>query len=152
MTEASRSLDVGETGLRRWVDQLKAERSGITPVSKALTPDQQRIQELETRVSRLEREKNHTKKDYCSLNVGRMESYQLRELEPVDMVCQAFSVPPASYYDYHHQKRHINIQRLELKAHVIRTFNESRGSAGSRMIQSSLAIKVCERGVIASVH
>jgi putative transposase len=72
-----------------------------------------------------------------------MESYelidQLRELEPVDMVCKAFSVPRASYYDYCQQKRHINVQRLELKAHVIRTFNESRGSAGSRMIQSSLA-------------
>jgi putative transposase len=72
-----------------------------------------------------------------------MESYelidQLRELEPVEMVCKAFSVPRTSYYDYSQQKRHINVQRLELKAHVIRTFNERRGSAGSRMVQSSLA-------------
>ena len=49
-----------------------------------------------------------------------MESYelidQLRELEPVDMVCKAFSVPRASYYDYCQQKRHINVQRFELKA------------------------------------
>ena len=72
-----------------------------------------------------------------------MESYelidQLRELEQVDMVCKAFSVPRASYYDYCQQKQQIDVQLLELKAHVIRTVNESRGSAGSRMIQSRLA-------------
>ena len=60
--EACRSLDVSETALRRWVDQLKAERGGITPASKALTTDQKRIQELETRVNRLEREKVILKK------------------------------------------------------------------------------------------
>ena len=62
MTEACRSLDVGETGLRRWADQLKAERGGITHLSKALTPDQQRIQELEARINRLELEKIILKK------------------------------------------------------------------------------------------
>jgi transposase len=60
--EASRSLDVGETALRRWVDQLKLERGGETPKSKALTSDQRRIQELEARVNRLEREKAILKK------------------------------------------------------------------------------------------
>ena len=60
--EACRSLDVGETALRRWVDQLKLERGGETPRSKALTPDQRRIQELEARVNRLEREKAILKK------------------------------------------------------------------------------------------
>ena len=60
--EASRSLDVGETAIRRWVDQLKAERDGVTPKGKALTPEQQRIQELEKQVNRLEREKSILKK------------------------------------------------------------------------------------------
>ena len=60
--EACRSLDVGETALRRWVDQLKLERGGETPRSKALTSDQRRIQELEARVNRLEREKAILKK------------------------------------------------------------------------------------------
>ena len=62
ITEASRSLDVGETALRRWVEQLQQERNGTTPTSKALTPDQQRIQELEARVKRLEDEKRILKK------------------------------------------------------------------------------------------
>ena len=60
--EACWSLDAGETALRRWVDQLKLERGGETPRSKALTSDQRRIQELETRVNRLEREKAILKK------------------------------------------------------------------------------------------
>ncbi|MFT5033236.1 MAG: transposase [Bermanella sp.] len=60
--EASRSLNVGETALRRWVSQLELELGGVTPSSKALTPDQQRIQELEARVNRLEREKSILKK------------------------------------------------------------------------------------------
>lgn len=33
ISEACRSLDVGETALRRWIDQLKAERGGVTPKS-----------------------------------------------------------------------------------------------------------------------
>lgn len=60
--EASRSLDVGQSALRRWVKQLQQERGGITPTSKAMTPEQQRIQELEAQVKRLEQEKSILKK------------------------------------------------------------------------------------------
>jgi transposase len=62
MAEAGRAVDVHENTLRKWVRQLEAERDGSTPKSKALTPDQQRIQELEARVNRLEREKTILKK------------------------------------------------------------------------------------------
>lgn len=55
--EACRSLGVGESVLRRWVLQLQQERQGSTPQSKELTPEQQKIQELEARITRLEREK-----------------------------------------------------------------------------------------------
>jgi transposase len=40
IAETSRSLDVGENALRRWVMQLSEERGGITPKSKALTLEQ----------------------------------------------------------------------------------------------------------------
>ena len=60
--EASRSLGVGESALRRWVDQVQKERQGVTPQSKALTPEQQKIQKLEARIARLEREKSIQKK------------------------------------------------------------------------------------------
>lgn len=60
--EASKSLDVGLSAIRRWVKQLQQERGGMTPASKAMTPEQQRIQELESQVKRLEQEKSILKK------------------------------------------------------------------------------------------
>ena len=55
---ACEAMDVGHTAMRRWVNQLRQEREGITPEkSKALTPEQQRIQELEARLRKVEREK-----------------------------------------------------------------------------------------------
>jgi transposase len=62
ISEASKSLGVGANDVRRWVKQLDQERHGITPKSKALTAEQRKIQELEARVARLEREKAILKK------------------------------------------------------------------------------------------
>ena len=43
----SQSVDVGETAIRRWVNQVQAERSGQPGIGKPLTPEQQRIRQLE---------------------------------------------------------------------------------------------------------
>lgn len=51
LVEAGRTVYVHENTLRKWVKQLESERNGNTPIAKALTPDQQRIQELEARVN-----------------------------------------------------------------------------------------------------
>jgi transposase len=43
------SLDIGPTALRRWVDQVREERLGSTPVgAKAITAEQREIQQLKT--------------------------------------------------------------------------------------------------------
>ncbi len=61
--EACDAVGVGPTAIRRWVDQLEDERRGKTPTkSRAMTPDQQRIQELEARIRKIEREKEILKK------------------------------------------------------------------------------------------
>ena len=61
--EAGKSMGIGPTALRRWVEQLHSERGGTTPPrSKAMTPEQKRIQDLEAQVRRLEREKEILKK------------------------------------------------------------------------------------------
>ena len=62
IVEASNAVGVGYTALRRWIKQLQGERLGITPKSKALTPDQLRIQELEARIKKIEWEKDILKK------------------------------------------------------------------------------------------
>ena len=60
--QACMSLGMGESALRRWLQQLAEEREGVTPKDKALTPEQRRIQELEARCKRLEQEKDILKK------------------------------------------------------------------------------------------
>ena len=60
--EACDAVGVGPTALRRWVKQLKAERGGLTPSATAITPEQQRIQELEARIKKIEWEKDILKK------------------------------------------------------------------------------------------
>ncbi|QJQ20803.1 transposase [Pseudomonas sp. SK] len=45
LTKAARSLDLIESTLRRWANQLQSERGSPTPTSKALTPEQRKIQE-----------------------------------------------------------------------------------------------------------
>ena len=63
VTDACEAMGVGPTALRRWVEQLRQERGGITPErSKAMTPDQQRIQELEAKIRRIERDNEILKK------------------------------------------------------------------------------------------
>lgn len=73
VVEAARSLGVGETALRRWIIQLDSERIGRTPKSKAMTAEQQKIQELEARINRLEREKAILKKATALLMSDELE-------------------------------------------------------------------------------
>ncbi len=61
--QACQAVGVGPTAMRRWVGQLRAERSGHTPErSVPLTPEHQRIQDLEARLQKVEREKEILKK------------------------------------------------------------------------------------------
>jgi transposase len=55
---------VQENTLRNWAQQLTSESGGWTPSSKALTAEQQRIQELEAKVDRLEQEDPILEKGY----------------------------------------------------------------------------------------
>ncbi|QBY93856.1 IS3 family transposase [Pseudomonas aeruginosa] len=140
--DACRSLGVVDSALRRWVKQLEAERQGVTPKSKALTPEQQKIQELEARINRLEREKAIFKKGYRSLDVGRTRSYalidQLSEQESVEVVCSAFDVARSCYYVHRLRRRRVAARRVALRSQVNQLFSQSRGSAGSRSILGML--------------
>ncbi|HEJ3307770.1 TPA: IS3 family transposase, partial [Pseudomonas aeruginosa] len=140
--DACRSLGVVDSALRRWVKQLEAERQGVTPKSKALTPEQQKIQELEARINRLEREKAIFKKGYRSLDVGRTRSYalidQLSEQESVEVVCSAFDVARSCYYVHRLRRRRVDARRVALRSQVNQLFNQSRGSAGSRSMLGML--------------
>ncbi|AKJ94923.1 MULTISPECIES: transposase [Thioalkalivibrio] len=57
-----RDQDLGETAVRRWVDQLKAERTGQPGEGRPLTAEQQRIRQLEEENRRLKEDKELLKK------------------------------------------------------------------------------------------
>ncbi len=62
VAQACQALAIGQNALRRWLAQYDAEIEGLTPNGKAITPEQLRIQTLESRVKRLEMEKAILKK------------------------------------------------------------------------------------------
>ncbi|MGE8436648.1 MAG: IS3 family transposase [Pseudomonas palmensis] len=136
--DAARSLGLVESALRRWVNQLQQERGGVTPTSKALTPEQQKIQELEGRINRLEREKTIPKKGHRALDGRGTRAFalidQLRSEEPVDLLCSVFEVPRSCYYAHCRKRRSPDAEQLVLRSRVNELFTQSRSAAGSRSI------------------
>ena len=47
VNQVCEDMKIGETAVRRWVKQFEAELLGQPGIGKALTPEQQRIRELE---------------------------------------------------------------------------------------------------------
>lgn len=47
VTQVCQELKLGETAVRRWLKQVQSEQSGQQGIGKPLTPDQQRIRQLE---------------------------------------------------------------------------------------------------------
>jgi transposase len=62
VSQVVRDTGVGETAVRRWVNQLKADRSGKVGDGQPLTPEQRRIRELEEENRRLREDKALLKK------------------------------------------------------------------------------------------
>lgn len=62
ITQVCRDMDLGETAVRRWVQQYEAELSGQTGVGKPLTPEQQRIRQLEAENRQLKQDNDLLKK------------------------------------------------------------------------------------------
>ena len=60
--EASKAMNVGLSTLQRWLRQYKNEIQGVTPQSRAITPEQQRIQALEAENRQLKRDNDLLKK------------------------------------------------------------------------------------------
>ncbi|AIK18041.1 IS3 family transposase [Glaesserella parasuis] len=63
ITQACKELDIGETALRRRLSQVQTECQGYVLLgSKPISPEQQRIRELENRIKELEEDKEILKK------------------------------------------------------------------------------------------
>lgn len=60
--QVCRDMGLGETAVRRWVQQYEAESSGQAGIGKPLTPEQQRIRQLEAENLRLKQDNDLLKK------------------------------------------------------------------------------------------
>jgi transposase len=60
--QVCQSLALGETAVRRWVRQYEAELSGAAGIGKPLTPEQQRLRQLETENKQLRQDCDILKK------------------------------------------------------------------------------------------
>jgi transposase len=47
ISHVSQTMDIGVTAIRRWLTQYEAEQQGQPGIGKPLTPEQQRIRQLE---------------------------------------------------------------------------------------------------------
>lgn len=54
--KAAHAMGVSESAMARWVKQLRAEMQGIRPKASPMTPQQQKIRELEKKIRRIEEE------------------------------------------------------------------------------------------------
>jgi transposase len=60
--QASEAMGIGDTALRRWVAQWRAQKAAPPRTVEQISADAQRIRELEARVADLEREREILKK------------------------------------------------------------------------------------------
>ena len=60
--DAASAVGVAESTMDKWVRQLREERQGLTPAQTAMTPEQQRIKELEKKLRRVEEHNEILKK------------------------------------------------------------------------------------------
>ncbi|EKG7129409.1 IS3-like element ISEc31 family transposase [Escherichia coli] len=145
--QASEAMNVGSTTLESWVRQLRRERQGIAPSATPITPDQQRIRELEKQVRRLEEQNTIFKKGYRALDVRLAERFtivaRLSDSHSVVSLCSALEIHRSSYRYWRKRRDTVNPARVRLCSEIRRAWNQSRGSAGA----STLAEMLTQNGV-----
>lgn len=62
VSQVCRDLNIGDTAVRRWVQQYESEQLGNAGIGKPLTAEQQRIRELERQVRDLRLDNDILKK------------------------------------------------------------------------------------------
>ncbi len=62
VSQVCRDLDIGDTAVRRWVQQYEAEKLGQAGIGKPLTSEQQRIRQLEQENRQLKMDNDVLKK------------------------------------------------------------------------------------------
>ncbi len=62
ISQVSKDMDLGETAVRNWVTQLRADTQGTPGIGKPITPEQLRIRQLEQENRQLQQDHELLKK------------------------------------------------------------------------------------------
>lgn len=62
VSQVCQDQDLVESAVRRWLDQFDAEQAGNSGIGKPLTPEQQRIRQLESELRQLRMDNDLLKK------------------------------------------------------------------------------------------
>jgi len=62
VSQISQTMNLGETAIRRWIHQYESELTGKPGIGKPLTPEQQRIRQLEAELRQLRMDNDILKK------------------------------------------------------------------------------------------
>ncbi|MDK9355751.1 IS3 family transposase [Lelliottia sp. V106_10] len=140
--QACEAMNIGSSTLESWVRQLRNERQGATSSAAPITPEQQRIRELEKQVRRLEEQNTIFKKGYSTLNVRLAEQFtivaRLSDSHTVVSLCRAFGLHRSSYRYWCQRRDTISPQQITLHSEMRRLWKLSRGSAGARTLAEML--------------
>ncbi len=60
--QVCRDMDLVESAVRRWVEQVDAEKTGLPGIGRPLTAEQQRIRQLEAELRQLRQDNDLLKK------------------------------------------------------------------------------------------
>ncbi|WP_144226706.1 IS3 family transposase [Shewanella algae] len=138
VTEAASAMGVSNSAMRKWVNQLQQEQQGVSPKGSSLTPEQQRIRELEKKLRRIEEENTILKKGYGSLDVRLSEQFslveKLRKSHSVKRICSVFSIHRSSYKYWRSRPITIDSKQIKLHSMVRKAYEANNGSAGARTL------------------
>ncbi|WP_087465107.1 IS3 family transposase [Cellvibrio sp. PSBB006] len=143
--EASESMGVGLSTMDKWVKQLRAAPGGQPVKGAPVTPEQQRIRELEKKIKRIETENEIPKKGYRSLDVRLAEQFaiveELKQSYSVKVLCNAFGIHRSSYRYWSKRPDDVDAETIHLMSEVRAVHAESNGSAGARTVANMVTTR-----------
>ncbi|WP_232730747.1 IS3 family transposase [Janthinobacterium sp. 64] len=138
----SESMGIGQTAIRRWLQQYSAEQNGQPGIGKPLTAEQQRIRQLELENQQLRQDVTILKKAFGLLCPRNEVTHTLirqlqKEAIPVQHSCRILDVSRSGFYEA--QRRSAKPVLCKASVHLRAAFMASHQSYGSRRLVTAMA-------------
>ncbi|MFG6208232.1 IS3 family transposase [Pseudomonas retamae] len=146
VVQVCQDLNIGETAVRRWVQQYEAEQLGQAGIGKPLTAEQQRIRQLEQENRQLKMDNDILKKGYGLLCPRAEVRYRLvRQLQKkvgsVAYICRLLGISRSGFYEFQKRADAPARQSCPVVVQLKASFAESGGCYGSRPLRDALRSK-----------